>query len=49
MSNGCIENDLWRDKHVRGQMHRWRTLDLAIPREVASPQSPFPFHQALQA
>ena len=27
-------------------MHLWRTLDLAIPRRVASPQSPTPFHQA---
>ena len=49
VSNGCQENGLWRDMHTRGQMHPWRTLDLAIPREVASPQSLFPFHQALQA
>jgi hypothetical protein len=49
MSNGCIENDLWRDQHVRGRTHRWRILDPAIPREVASPQSLFPFRQAIQA
>jgi len=48
VSNRCAENGLWRDKHSRGQMHHWRTSDLAIPREVASPQSLFPFHQALQ-
>ena len=30
-------------------MHPWRTLGPAIPRQVASPQSPLPFRQANQA
>jgi hypothetical protein len=29
----------------RGPMHRRRTIDLVIPCQVASPQSPTPFHQ----
>ena len=49
MSNGCQENGLWRVKHSRGHMHHWRIQNLAIPREVASPQSLFPFRQVLQA
>jgi hypothetical protein len=31
---------------TRGLMHSRRTVDLGIPRRVASPQSPTPFHQA---
>ena len=49
VSNGFQENGLWRDMHPRGRMHHWRTSDLAIPREVASPQSLPLFHQTLQA
>ena len=30
----------------RGRMHHRRTIGLNIPRRVASPQSPTPFHQA---
>ena len=30
---------------TRSLMHPRRTVDLVIPRRVASPQSPTPFHQ----
>ena len=43
---GLEETGLWHEKHTRGRMHHWRTLDLAIPRQVASPQSLTPLHQA---
>ena len=43
---GWKENDLWHEKHTRGQMRHWHTLDPAIPRQVASPQSLTPLHQA---
>ena len=31
---------------TRGVMHHRRTVSLIIPCQVASPQSPTPFHQA---
>ena len=49
VSKGHCEKSPWRAIHSRGPMHPWRTLGPAIPRQVASPQSLLPFHQANQA
>src|SRR5208283_540238 len=38
----------WRVLHSRGLARPWRTLGPAIPRQVASPQSPLPFRQTNQ-
>ena len=44
MSNGIQKRPLTASAD-RGQMHHWRTGDLDIPSQVASPQSLTPFLQ----
>ena len=48
MSKGFLHGpkSLREERLPEGPMHAWRTLGLAIPRRVASPQSPTPLHQA---
>jgi len=41
------ENGFQRSMIPRSPWCHWRTLGLAIPRRVASPQSPTPFHQTI--
>lgn len=47
MSNGNKKNAPDRTKTIRGLMHHWRTVGLAIPHRVASQQSPTPLRQTM--